>query len=663
MKKLFLSFGIIATCNIAVAQSPRLALYEEFTGENCGPCAATNPGLDALLKNAVNANKIVAIKWQVPIPSAPSTTWSLYQTNITEINWRYSAGGYGYQSQDTPASSISSGVNSAPSGRIDGQHAWLFGTAGDHPGYMTSAAIASAQAIMSPFSITMTPAWSPTFTAVTLTVNIQATQNFTSAGSLVFRLVLIEREIHFASAPGSNGEKDFYHPVRKSYPNIQTGTSMTSGWINGQTQTFTINCVLPSYINQIGECSFVGFIQDDGNKKVLQSFIVSIPPMANDADAIAINMPTTICSSTISPQITIKNSGNNAITTMTINPYRDATSLGNYIWSGNLAAGASTSIAMPTFTSIGGAHTYSYNITNVSGGDMYNGNNTTKTSFVVEPGYLPGPVTEGFVSGTFPPLNWSKYNPDLGQYSWSRVITCGGYATSSDAAKYDFYNNPVTGDMDDLYLPPTDLTGITQPVLTFDYAYAPCPCGPSNALSNDKLEVLYSTDCGNSWTTVFSKTAGQLGTVPATTVSFIASAASNWTTSTISIPTLSNNPNALIIFRATNDYGNNLFIDNINLAQAGSVNVAKQSVNAISVNLYPNPTSGDANLSVNSSKNSNAVLKVYNTLGQLMMNRSVALAEGSTTVVVDTKKFDSGVYNVILETENGSLVKKLTVTK
>src|ERR1043165_1608297 len=100
MKKILLSFGIIATCSIAVAQSPRLALYEEFTGENCGPCAATNPGLDALLKNAVNANKIVAIKWQVPIPSAPSATWSLYQTNITEINWRYSSGGYGYQSQD-----------------------------------------------------------------------------------------------------------------------------------------------------------------------------------------------------------------------------------------------------------------------------------------------------------------------------------------------------------------------------------------------------------------------------------------------------------------------------------------------------------------------------------------------------------------------------------
>jgi hypothetical protein len=662
MKRTLLTLSFIASGICAIAQTPRLALYEEFTGENCPPCASTNPGLDALLKNPANANKIVAIKWQVPIPSAPSATWSLYQTNITEINWRYQAGGYGYQSQDTPASSVSNGVNSAPSGRIDGQHAWVFGTTSDHPGYMTSAAIASAQAVMSPFSISMTPVWSPAYSAVTLTVNIQASQNFTSTGSLVYRLVLIEREVNFATAPGTNGEKNFYHPVRKSYPNIQTGTPMASGWLNAQTQTFTINCVLPSYINQIGECSFVGFIQDDGNKKVLQSFIVSVPPLANDANALAISIPTTVCSSTINPQITIKNSGSNAITNMTLMPYRDATSLGAYTWSGNLAVGASTNIAMPSFTATSGTHSYSYSITTVSGGDMYTGNNTTKSYFVIEPSYLPGPVNEGFAAA-FPPANWAKLNPDAGVYSWGKVVTCGGYATSSESAKYNFYDNSVSGDVDDLYMPATDLTGITQPVLTFDYAYAPCPCGPGNALSNDKLEVLYSTDCGATWNSIFSKTAGQLATVPPTTVSFVATAANSWTTASLAIPSLSNNPNALVIFRATNDYGNNLYIDNVNLSQMGSVNITKNQVNAINLALYPNPTNGDATVMVNSVKSLEAKVLVVNVLGQLVQSKTLTLAEGSTTIQIDSKKLDSGIYNVILETENGSIVKKLTVTK
>src|SRR5947207_6199043 len=93
--------GLMLAGLFATAQSPRLSLFEEFTGETCPPCAATNPGLNSTLLSATNATKIVAIKWQVPIPSAPSNTWSLYKTNKAEIDWRYIApsSGYEYASQ------------------------------------------------------------------------------------------------------------------------------------------------------------------------------------------------------------------------------------------------------------------------------------------------------------------------------------------------------------------------------------------------------------------------------------------------------------------------------------------------------------------------------------------------------------------------------------
>src|SRR3954468_20170729 len=96
MKKTSILFGLMAIGVFATAQT-RMSLYEEFTGENCPPCAATNPGLNTLL--AANATKVIPIKWQVPIPSAPSNTWSLYQTDKGEIDWRWqgaSAPGYGY---------------------------------------------------------------------------------------------------------------------------------------------------------------------------------------------------------------------------------------------------------------------------------------------------------------------------------------------------------------------------------------------------------------------------------------------------------------------------------------------------------------------------------------------------------------------------------------
>src|SRR3954465_405072 len=106
MKKNLLTLCVAVIGMSAIAQSPRMSLYEEFTGETCPPCAATNPGLNKILLAPQNATKVIPIKWQVPIPSVPSATWSLYKTNKLDIDWRYkgvSAGGYGYVSQNTAA--------------------------------------------------------------------------------------------------------------------------------------------------------------------------------------------------------------------------------------------------------------------------------------------------------------------------------------------------------------------------------------------------------------------------------------------------------------------------------------------------------------------------------------------------------------------------------
>src|SRR5262245_23100723 len=120
MKKNLLAITLLFCGLVSVAQTPRMVLYEEFTGENCPPCASTNPGLNALLLSVTNASRVIAIKWEVPIPSAPSNTWSLYKTNQVEIDWRYKSaanGGYGY----VPA------VTYAPFGKINGQSQAVYG--------------------------------------------------------------------------------------------------------------------------------------------------------------------------------------------------------------------------------------------------------------------------------------------------------------------------------------------------------------------------------------------------------------------------------------------------------------------------------------------------------------------------------------------------------
>ncbi len=88
--------------------------------------------------------------------------------------------------------------------------------------------------------------WDPTVTTMTATVSITAAQNYTSTGALIFRTVMVEKAIHFASAPGTNGEKDFYYAARKSYPTIQSCTALPAAWTTGQNQTLHIAWIEPS---------------------------------------------------------------------------------------------------------------------------------------------------------------------------------------------------------------------------------------------------------------------------------------------------------------------------------------------------------------------------------------------------------------------------------
>lgn len=646
MKKITLSFSLLITSLTVFSQTPRLSLYEEFTGENCPPCASANPPLNLLLASPTNTPKIVAIKWQVPIPSAPSNTWSLYQTNKVEIDWRWktlASGGYGY----TPA------INSAPSSKIDGQEASVFGASSGHPANLNNNVISSAAAVPSEFSINMTRAWNQAYSAVNLTVNIQATQSFSATGNLIFRLVMIERHVHFVTAPGTNGEKDFEDVAVKSFPTLQNGTPMTAGtWSVGQTQTFTINCPLPSYIRDKSEIAFVGFIQDDGNQKVAQAGLANSEGLSNDAKAVSAFVPNLSCTNTIAPDVTIKNNGNNGITNFTITPYIDGIIKPIFSWSGNLAVGASTTMAIGSITVSGGSHTFSYNISAVSGTDNNLVNNSATTKFVTISNYQTIPIVEGFTS-TFPPLNWSTFNATSGP-SWVKSTSCGGFGLSSESTKMDFYTY-AAGTINELILPPINLAGVITPTLTFDLAYA------TYATEADKLEVFVSDDCGDNWTNVYDKSGTNLNTAPATTSPFVPSAA-QWRNESVNLFGYSN-PSILLKFVATSAYGNNLYIDNVNLSQLNPVGVFSTPLSNINIEVFPNPTSGDVNLTVNSINNSNYRINLINSLGQVIFEKNFNFSIGINNIQIETKQYPEGIYNVVLESNNTKTTKKITIIK
>ncbi len=282
MKKIALALSLITT--LCSAQVPRLSLIEEFTGENCWPCASTDYSFDVLVQDSPNSSLAEVIKWMVPIPTAPTPTWSLYKTNKTEIDWRYrsnTAGGYGYnapQSATTPGTVT--GINAVPAVLIDGQSIWPLGTVTNHAANVSHTVILARQVVGSPFSVTMLKALNQNQTAIQLTVTIVAAQSYSTNANLVFRAVMIERNVQFSVAPGTSGQTSFLNPVIASFPNIQSGTALPLSWTTGQSMTFTLNCPIPLYCRNVNQADMVGFIQNDDNQRIEQAVRSSTCTMA-----------------------------------------------------------------------------------------------------------------------------------------------------------------------------------------------------------------------------------------------------------------------------------------------------------------------------------------------------------------------------------------------
>lgn len=638
-------------CSLFIfAQTPRMVLYEEFTGENCGPCAATNPGLNVKL-NADSA-LIIPIKWQVPIPSAPTPTWSLYKTNHVEIDWRWMSTGYGYN----PA------INSAPSSKIDGKEATLFGAASSHPADLTHTVITTAQSYTSPFSISLVRAWNKSSTAVNLTITVQASASFTSVGALVFRTVMVERLIQFASAPGTNGESTFEDVAIKSFPTLQLGTPLSSTWTAGQTQTFTLSCPLPSYTRKKDQVAIVGFIQDDGDRTVKQAVRANKAPVPSLAVSCPLAKVDLTCTNMITPTVAIKNeSSTTSLTSATLTPYIDGVAGTPIPWTGNLAPGASINVVLNQInsSSISGSHSFSCDIDLPTTPFNLIVNNT-KLNYMAGVNYQNTPVMEGFSNAAFPPASFGIINLDGGP-SWSRVNFTGGFNNSMESAKYDFFSNTVVGDKDELYLPPMDLSAAPAPYLSFDVAYA-----MRNVNSNDQLEVLVSDNCGASWTSVYNNMGPSLVTITNYyTQAYVpgsSNPSSHWRTETVDLSAF-NKPNVLVKFVATNDHGNNLYLDNINLAMQIATGIRNNSGFESGIRMFPNPTTGTTELQIGSQKTGKVNVSVINTLGQVLFTKSASVNEGFNSVQLDMSSYPAGVYLVSIDTNRGPIVKKLTVSK
>jgi hypothetical protein len=383
----------------------------------------------------------------------------------------------------------------------------------------------------------------------------------------------------------------------------------------------------------------------------------------NDAGISGITSPSgTICTASFVPALVLKNFGGNALTSATVKYKVDAGAVLSYSYTGNLASNATANITLPSITSTNGAHIFKAWTTLPNGvADTQTSNDTMSVPFTIAGGAgVALPFSEGFEGTTFVPSGWTLTNVD-NDTTWKR--TTKAFKTGAACASMNnFSYNTGTGKKDEITTPGLNLSSSPGPVLTFQVAYTYYnQTTPSAVVYGDTLQVLISTNCGTTWTSLYKKGGTALSTatpVNDAKTSFVPTA-SQWRLESLSLGTYASSSNAMIKFRNISDNGDDLFIDDINIS---SITGIKDLQMSSALTLYPNPTNGMLSVQLNMPVSGNFQVRVFDVMGRTITTLAESNSLGGT-YNVDLSQNANGVYFVEVITDGSSVTRKVILDK
>jgi len=81
------------------------------------------------------------------------------------------------------------------------------------------------------------------------------------------------------------------------------------------------------------------------------------------------------------------------------------------------------------------------------------------------------------------------------------------------------------------------------------------------------------------------------------------------------------------------------------------------------VNIYPNPAASNFTVEVNSNQQTQSTISVYTMVGELITQQKVDLIDGINTIPFQSDSFTPGLYLICIQTGQGRVVRKLTISK
>ncbi|MBL7128860.1 MAG: T9SS type A sorting domain-containing protein [Ignavibacteria bacterium] len=178
----------------------RMMLIEAFTSSTCPPCATNNPILEAFLSSS-DPERISGISYHMNWPSPGNDPMYLYNPTENTARRNYY------------------GVNSIPQARFDG----IIHISSGYSQAIFQSHYNTRKDILSPVTIILSDS---TYGDSVLVRAVVYCETLISNPSVRVHLVVIEKHIHYATPPGTNGETDFYNVMRNMLPTAN-GTMVT----------------------------------------------------------------------------------------------------------------------------------------------------------------------------------------------------------------------------------------------------------------------------------------------------------------------------------------------------------------------------------------------------------------------------------------------------
>ncbi len=461
-----------------------------------------------------------------------------------------------------------------------------------------------------------------------------------------------------------NGNYDHKHMLRHLLSG-QWGTviNATPGTVITQQYTYTIPPDLNGVSYELGNLDLVAFIAE-GQQEIVTGntgpINVILPNGIDNIDVAAstnMTFPNGLCDYNVTPEVTITNNGNDVLDTMEVSyTLNGGTPITEMVYQ-SINGGQSYTHSFNPITVSAGANKITYDVNtddDLSSLDISLGNNSTVSAewYNVSATAFATSHTEGFesnVGGDVAPANAIAMNPDGIE---ARVLNqASGFGNSTNSFFWNFFSIS-DGKESSLVWEKIDFSSTTGAELTFSHAYA------QYTSEDDQLEILISTDCGATWTSVWMQAGSQLATASASTSSFFPTA-SQWAANTVDLSAYDGESEVMVRFSGTSNYGNNLFIDDINIGAASGPNGIPSFENDL-VQLYPNPVSDVLIVDVDAQLVNVKAIKIINLLGEIVYSYDLPSLNGGINSI-DVSNLKNGVYHFILESEEKQVAKKFSV--